>query len=526
MIKTPILVVGAGPTGLMLSAQLCRYGTPHVIVDRKAGVTKLSKALAVQARTLEQYRQLGIAETAIERGFIGKSVRIIVNGHVRAAVPFGEIGAGLSPHPYMFILEQSQNERLLADFVTSRGGEIEWSTEVAELHKTSDGYGGVLSRPDGSSEPFECQYLVGCGGASSPVRHFLDMPFRGGTNEQLFFVADVTMDLELEKHGLLLVINQKEFMAFFPMSGPGQYRAVGVLPPTVSDPDDFSFDLIKSHIEASAGIPIKVTGYSWHAGYRVHHRVVDSFRAGNAFLSGDAAHIHSPAGGQGMNTGLGDAVNLGWKLAAAVNGWTDPNILDSYDQERRPFGVRLVNTTDRVFGMMVSKHWLPRYFRTQIFPVILGTILKFEPLRRLMFKTVSQTLINYRKSSLSDGSRYGPLQSGDRFPWFEWEGGNSYDWLTEIGYVVLHMGGMGAVSIPNWKGPIINIDVSGPAAKAAIDAGLPRSGTVTIRPDMHIGQLVGHNQPRKQSGSGLLRLHAGCVPKSRRKSCSMNGAGG
>ncbi len=157
MINTPILVLGAGPTGLMLSAQLHRYGAPHVIVDRKPGVTDVSKALAVQARTLEQYHQLGIAETAIEDGFMAASARFIINGRVRATAQFGEIGAGLSPYPFLFILEQSRNEALLLDHITSRGGSVQWSTEVADLQRNSEGYAGSLERPDGTSEPFRCR---------------------------------------------------------------------------------------------------------------------------------------------------------------------------------------------------------------------------------------------------------------------------------------------------------------------------------------------------------------------------------
>jgi len=490
MIKTPILILGAGPTGLMLSAQLHRYGAPHTIVDRKGGITELSKALAVQARTLEQYRQLGIAQAAINEGFIARTVRFMVRGQTEAAIRFGEIGSGLSPYPYLFILEQSRNEALLLDYISSRSGTVNWSTEVVDLRTNGNGYTGTLKRSDGSSEPFECQYLIGCGGASSPVRHFLDMPFRGGTNEQLFFVADINIELDLEKQGLLLTINKKEFLAFFPMSRPNQYRAIGILPPSVADPADFSFDVIKTHIEATLEIPASITGHAWHAGYRVHHRIADSFRSGNAFLAGDAAHIHSPAGGQGMNTGLGDAVNLGWKLAAVVNGWADQDILQSYDEERRPFGVQLVHTTDRAFTVMVSQAWFPRFLRTWVLPMVLRVVLRFEPLRRLMFKTISQTRIAYRESSLSDGSGSRGLQSGDRFPWFEWEGGNSFDWLAAVGYVVLRFGGATAVEIPGWTGPVVQVEVTGPAAEAAAVAGLPRTGTVVVRPDMHLANVV------------------------------------
>ena len=490
MIQTPILIVGAGPTGLMLSAQLHRYGTPHVIADRKDGITELSKALAVQARTLEQYRQLGIAQSALDEGFLARSVRFVVRGRTKALIQFGEIGSGLSPYPYLFILEQSRNEALLHDYISSQGGTVDWSTEVVDLKKSGDGYTGTLKRGDGSSEPIKCQYLVGCGGATSVARHFLDMPFPGGTDEQLFFVADVTIELDVQKLGLLLAINRKEFLGFFPMSGANQYRVIGILPPSVLDPHDFSFDVLKSHIDEVLDIPAKITGHAWYSGYRVHHRIVDNFRSGNAFLAGDAAHIHSPAGGQGMNTGLGDAVNLGWKLAATINGWTNPDILNSYNEERRPFGVQLVHTTDRAFSVMVSPSWLPRFFRTWILPVLLKTALKFQTIRRLMFKTISQIRIAYPKSSLSDGSGSSSLRSGDRFPWFEWDGGNSFDWLSPVGYVVLRLGGATGGKVPNWTGPIAQVDVTGAAADAAAGAGLPRTGIVVIRPDMHVARVI------------------------------------
>ena len=490
MIKTPILIVGAGPTGLMLSAQLHRYGAPHAIVDLKDGITELSKALGVQARTLEQYRQLGIADIALNEGFIARNVRFVVKGRTRAQVQFGEIGGDLSPYPYLFILEQSRNEALLLDYISARGGEVQWSSEVVDLKKQNDGYIGTIKRGDGSEEAFECRYLIGCGGAHSAVRHMLEMPLKGETNEQLFFVADMNIELDMEKEGLLLAINKKEFLAFFPMSGENQYRVIGILPPTVEDPHDFPFEVLKTHVDEVLDIPARITGHSWYSGYRVHHRIVDCFRNGSAFLAGDAAHIHSPAGGQGMNTGLGDAVNLGWKLAAVINEWSDEKILDSYNEERRPFGVQLVHTTDQAFTVIVSPSPVARLFRTYVLPVILRVMLSFEPLRRLMFKTISQTRITYRGSSLTDGSGSGGLRSGDRFPWFEWEGGNSFEWLTDVGYVALQLGEAKGVTIPDWSGPVVQIAVTGPALVAAERAGLPGNGVVVIRPDMHIARIV------------------------------------
>lgn len=490
MIETPILIVGAGPSGLMLSAQLHRYGADHVIIDQKPGVTTKSKALAVQARTLEQYRQLGIAEQAITQGFIAQSLRFIVNGEERANIPFGEIGAGLSPYPYLFILEQSQNETLLHDQIASQGGQVHWNTTLQDVSQSAQGYTGTLSDADGRAEPFRCQYLVGCDGASSAVRQFLNVPFRGRTNEQLFFVADIDVEMAFEKHGLLLVLHEDAFLAFFPMARPNQYRVVGPLPSSTPNLNALSFDQISTHIVKNFGSPIHITDHAWHAGYRVHHRIVDNFRSGNAFLVGDAAHIHSPAGGQGMNTGLGDAVNLGWKLAGVVNGWCAEGILESYNDERRPFGVQLVQTTDQAFELIVSKKRFPQLFRTHVLPRLMRTALKFERVRRLMFKTVSQTRIHYRKSPLSDGTGTGALRSGDRFPWFNWEDGNSFDWLQQPGYVVLIFGGVEVGPCKQWDGPQTSISVAGAAAVAAQNAGLPSAGYAIVRPDMHLKSVV------------------------------------
>lgn len=490
MIKTPVMIVGAGPTGLMLSAQLHRFGTKHHIIDKKSGVTRLSKALGVQARTLEYYRQLGIAESVLEKGFIADSVKFVVNGSHRATVPLGEIGKGLSPYPFLFILEQSENEKLLLDYSTAKQGTVSWETEAGNFSITDTGYSGTLQYADGSSEDFECDYLIGCAGGDSSVRHFLEIPFDGKTNEQVFFVADARVLLGLEKEGLVLALNHNEFLAFFPMSQPDQYRVIGVIPETVKDVDHLSEGMLRDHIEKNFGADISVELFSWMSSYRVHHRIARAFHSDNAFLLGDEAHIHSPAGAQGMNTGLGDAANLGWKLAAVCNGWAESEILESYDIERRPFGQQLVKTTDRAFETIVSRKWLPRFTRTQVLPKMLPLLLKLQFFRELMFKTVSQTRIHYRHSPLSDQSEYRNVKSGDRFPWFEWSDGNCFEWFREPGYLEICLGNVEATGLENWSGPYRYISIDKEMAKAAVAAGLPDKGTVLVRPDMHISRIT------------------------------------
>jgi hypothetical protein len=214
-------------------------------------------------------------------------------------------------------------------------------------------------------------------------------------------------------------LEKTEFLLVFPMAGEGRARLVGTMMKESANPNEsLTWNDVSNRVIDWMHLDVKHV--NWFSTYRVHHRVADGFRKGRAFLIGDAAHVHSPVGGQGMNTGIGDAINLAWKIAAVLHGRADASLLDTYEPERIAFARRLVATTDRAFTGVTSSSFTARLIRLRIFPALMPLFFKFNFTRRLMFQTVSQTQINYRGSALSEG-RAGNLQGGDRLPWFKFD---------------------------------------------------------------------------------------------------------
>ena len=261
----------------------------------------------------------------------------------------------------------------------------------------------------------EAAYLAGCDGAHSAVREALQIGFPGGTYDHLFYVADVDARgavMNGELHGAL---DTTDFLIVFPLKDEGRARLIGTVRTDAEHQhDELSWDDVSQRV--IEWMRIDVERVHWFSTYRVHHRVADQFRKGRAFLLGDAAHIHSPVGGQGMNTGIGDAVNLAWKIAAVVHGRADASLLDTYEPERIAFARRLVATTDRAFTGVTSDGAIARRVRLNVVPALAPALFAFTAARRFMFRTISQTAVNYRGSSLSEG-RAGAVHGGDRLPW-------------------------------------------------------------------------------------------------------------
>jgi 2-polyprenyl-6-methoxyphenol hydroxylase-like FAD-dependent oxidoreductase len=412
---TDVLIVGAGPTGLVLALWLTRLGVRVRIVDKTAEPGTTSRALAVQARTLELYNQIGLADAVIERGWKTIAVNLWVDGKKAAHAVFGEMGAGVSPFPYALIFPQDEHERLLIDRLAEAGVHIERQTELLGFDDAGGRVLARLKRPDGASEKWEAAYIAGCDGAHSAVREALKIGFPGGTYDHLFYVADVQASGATMNGELHVALDRTDFLAVFPLKGEGRARLIGTVRKEAEHQQEkLSWnDVSKRVIE---WIRIDVKRVNWFSTYRVHHRVADHFRKGCAFLLGDAAHIHSPVGGQGMNTGIGDAVNLAWKLAAVVHGRAGAPLLDSYEQERIAFARRLVATTDQAFTGVTSSGPIARLMRLHIVPLFIPTFFALKTVRRFLFRTVSQTSVNYRGSSLSAG-RAGKVHGGDRLPW-------------------------------------------------------------------------------------------------------------
>jgi 2-polyprenyl-6-methoxyphenol hydroxylase-like FAD-dependent oxidoreductase len=412
-----VLIAGAGPTGLVLGLWLTRLGVPVRIVDKAADPGTTSRAVAVQARTLEFYRQIGLPDAVVARGREVSAANMWVAGRHVARAVFGDMGAGISPYPYAFVFPQDEHERLLIDRLHDAAVAVERHTELADFEERGDRIVARLNRGDGRFETCEAAFIAGCDGAHSRVREVLSIGFSGGTYEHLFYVADVDAYGAAMDGDIHVALDRSDFLAVFPLKSTHRARLVGtVCDDTGHRRDDLSWDDIARRV--IEWMRIDVEAVNWFSTYHVHHRVASRFRCGRAFLLGDAAHIHSPVGGQGMNTGIGDAVNLAWKLAAVLHGRADDRILDTYEPERIAFARRLVATTDRAFTGVTSSTVTARALRLHVVPAVWPALLKARAFRRIAFRTISQTAINYRGSALSEGGA-DAVRGGDRLPWVQ-----------------------------------------------------------------------------------------------------------
>jgi 2-polyprenyl-6-methoxyphenol hydroxylase-like FAD-dependent oxidoreductase len=420
--NTDVLIVGAGPTGLMLANQLQRRGVRALIVDRNAGPSIRTKALGVQARTLEIYSQLGIVERALELGTRATGANLWVDAERAARVPLGDIGRDVSPFPFLLILGQDDNERLLGDHLRGQGVSVLWDTELVGLAQSAEHVSAALKQADGTTGEVKARWVAGCDGTHSAVRHLSNIDFPGAPYEHVFFVADTRVTGPMVPGELNVYLWRDGFHLFFPMRGADHWRVVGIVPSELRAREDLGFDTLLASLREEVGGRLSSRECTWFSTYRIHHRRAARFRDRRCFLLGDAAHIHSPVGAQGMNTGLQDAYNLAWKLALVVSGRADPELLASYEAERIPVAQRLLSTTDRVFSLAVSGRWLAGQIRTRIMPRALAIAMRFDWARKLAFRTISQTGISYPNSRLSQmlgGLPSGGPVPGNRFPWLK-----------------------------------------------------------------------------------------------------------
>jgi 2-polyprenyl-6-methoxyphenol hydroxylase-like FAD-dependent oxidoreductase len=434
--ETDILVVGAGPTGLVLALWLTRLNMRVRIVDKTSEPGTTSRALAVQARTLELYDQIGLAASVVEHGHKLTAVNLWVAGKKAAHAVFGDFGAGISPFSYALVFQQDEHERLLLERLAEAGVKVERETDLLGFEDAGDRVRANLKRRDGTQEACDASYIAGCDGAHSVVRQALGIGFPGGAYEHLFYVADVEAGGAAMNGELHVALDTTDFLAVFPLKGDGRARLIGTIREEAEhQQENLSWNDVSKRVVH--WMRIDVQRVNWFSTYRVHHRVADHFRKGRAFILGDAAHIHSPVGGQGMNTGIGDAVNLAWKLAAVLHGRASAALLDSYEPERIAFARRLVATTDRAFTSVTSRGAIARRIRLDLVPFFFPLLLKFTVIRHFMFRTLSQTAVDYRGSSLSEG-RAGTVHGGDRLPWVRTEAvdADNFASLTSIDWQV------------------------------------------------------------------------------------------
>jgi 2-polyprenyl-6-methoxyphenol hydroxylase-like FAD-dependent oxidoreductase len=395
--------------------------------------------MVVQARTLEFYGQYGFAEEVVNEGTVAETAHVLEaggsdTGREVVSFSFKELGNALSPYPFALAYPQDDHERFLIAKLRKLGVEVEWGAKLTGFEEQKDGITATIEGQNGASEQAKAAYICGCDGGHSTVRETLKIGFPGGDYEQLFYVADVKIDRGFVRD-LWISLGEHILSLMFPVRASGMQRLIGLAPKELSNRESLSFEDIRGHVEPL--LDIKVTEVNWFSTYRSHHRVAENFRVRRAFLVGDAAHIHSPAGGQGMNTGIGDAMNLGWKLAHALQGRAATSLLDSYEPERRGFARTLVSTTDRAFTGLVREGLSGEFVRRIAAPLIFSLGTRFALTRHAIFRIVSQTRIRYPGSELSEGTA-GGVEGGDRLPWTGFGGDDNFaplqslDWQAHV----------------------------------------------------------------------------------------------
>ena len=492
MTNTDVLIVGAGPSGLSLAGQLLRYGVDFVIVEKNESVTAYSKAIGVHARTLEIFDQIGLAHEAVSQGTVAGAARLVIDGEIRGELPFSDIGKGMSPFPFVLMLEQSKTERLLYEYLKKHQSDVWWQTELESLTQDAQGVLTQVRTAGNEKQSIAAKYIVGCDGPKSLVRHSLGLEFEGSTFERIFYVADAQIDWQMSHNTLHVCFSPNSFVVFFPLKGEKRYRIVGVFPEGFNKDDgEILYEEIETRIRTEAKLELEIHDVEWFSTYKVHTRHVNKFSAGRGFLAGDSAHIHTPAGAQGMNTGIQDGYNLAWKLALVLHGEADASLLDSYNQERLENAKRLVNTTDRFFGFAAGTDWLMNFLRLHVLPPIAKNIFNLDAVRRFVFPTLSQIGINYRHSSLSDhdGDEDFDVKAGDRMPYFLVDGQNVFDRLRQPKFHFLAFSNNPSTCRNELDSELVDFTALAISPEVEEIFGTNRDFSLLLRPDNHVGVI-------------------------------------
>ena len=411
----PVLIVGAGPTGLAAAMSLSRARIPVRLIDKARTPSPYSRAIGIQARTLELFEQHRIVGKFLELGHRARVANLYSNGQRLARLDFDPLQ---TRYPYLLFLDQSQTERLLAEHLAESGVQVERGVELTDFTQGSAGVQATLRHPSGRDETLRPSFMIAADGAHSVVRHRLDIGFDGKTFDQTFLLADLHADSDWPDDEFHIFASGEGLAAIFPMSG-GRARLIADLATHATNANANAtktgptLDECRDLVERRVHHRVTLSDLTWSSYFRVNSRMVSRLRADRIFLAGDAAHVHSPAGAQGMNTGIQEALNLGWKIARVLAGGASERLLDTFHAERHPIERDVLRQTSILTQMAEADHGPMKLMREHVMPALAA----IGPLRDAMRRTVSELSINYRKSTLTlerllDG---GP-RAGERAP--------------------------------------------------------------------------------------------------------------
>jgi 2-polyprenyl-6-methoxyphenol hydroxylase-like FAD-dependent oxidoreductase len=413
MMNVPVLIIGAGPVGMTMASELARFGVPVRIVDKATHRTDKSKALVIWSRTLELLDRGGGSAPFVDAGFKATAVNIIAGDKVIGRV---SMESAQSPYPYGLMLPQSETERLLEERLAKLGVSVERQVELLSFKRNAADVAAVLRHSDGREEAVSTGWLLGCDGAHSAVRHGLGATFTGETLKSDWILADVHMTgYPFPDSEVSVYWHRDGAFVIFPIS-PRRYRVIADLPPVgAEDPPTPTLEEVQTVIDRRGPSGLKAFDPIWLAGFRINGRKVSDYRSGRVFLLGDAAHVHSPAGGQGMNTGMQDSFNLAWKLALVFSKSCDEQLLESYSAERGAVGDEVLKMAGTLTTIGTMKNPVAQTLRNLAGHIMLG----LSPVQHAFADKMTEITLGYPKSPLNGpcltgtgpkpGQRVGPV---------------------------------------------------------------------------------------------------------------------
>ncbi|MFC1405644.1 MULTISPECIES: FAD-dependent monooxygenase [Streptacidiphilus] len=486
----PILVVGAGPVGLAVAGELARRDVPVRVVDALPAPTTESRAIVVHARSLEMLERIGLLDDVVASGIKATGIEIHASGRVLTHVDLDIVD---SPHPYSVLTAQTETERILTENLARHGVQVERDLALVGLEQDADTVRATLRGPDGGEQSVGASWLVGADGARSAVRHQVGSALEGSFHGERFLMGDVHADHDFDPRSMYTFFSAHDGpLMVFPMKGD-RMRLIAQIP--TASTDEASQAWLQRIADERAPGRLRIHDSLWLTCFEVHHAQVPQYRYGRVFLAGDAAHIHSPAGGQGMNTGVQDAFNLGWKLAAAHRGTASETLLDSYHAERHPVAARVIEFSTRLTHLSTLANPVAQKLRN----AVLHTATGIGPARQALADEAEETTLTYHGSPAVVGSvAHARVRSGDHLP--DVSGTDLRRVLSaETGHVLVTLGPLAAatelpgvrqVLLADNDAAVAGFDtvVADPDRRAASRFGLT-SGRIMVRPDGYIGAI-------------------------------------
>ena len=498
---TEVLIVGAGPTGLMMACQLAVHQVSFRIIDKNTTSSQNSGALIVQARTIEIFQQLGIAREAITQGIIADKIDILYNGEKIAGTSIKDIGRNLSQFPFLLMLEQSKTEKLLLKFLEERDCYVERNVQFKRFAEDQNGITTEVIMPGGSGQTIASKYLIGADGSKSAIRNFLNIPFKGITYSRSIFILDCGIS-EISAGVISFAFSRKSVAGFFPLVDQ-RWRVDGSFPGRVKISNTITLETVTKGLRHWNNLNFDLHDTEWFSVSHSQQKYALTIRIGNCFLAGDSAHVNTPVGAQGMNAGLQDAHNLAWKLAFVLKQKAKPELLDSYSTERLGISKGFARYADRIFRLVTNTNIALKLFRTfalkvyfkRIFPKLENK----EKWRLRFFKSISQIDIHYKQAfgSYKDLEKLflrGTPKPGYRLPYVDF----IYDNINTNSHQILNASGFTLLVLAEELTPEIK-SISGKYKLAAVllkhlpetdkiytSLGITNTGYYLIRPDMYI----------------------------------------